>query len=151
MLAHPSEEITLKVVQATGIATPGHWGPIEVRLQGEKEQQAVQWITGPDKISSNDAGYGSLGVKPRGDDLVRNRGAPQLDVQKLELEQQPASQQRNKEIQEAPRNPKERTQEAPPDPGENPQESPPDPVVETRGAPSAREEGPQEALPNPVK
>ena len=64
--------------------------------------------------------------------------APQLDVQELELEQQPASQERKMEIQEAPRDSEEGTQE-----------TPPDPAVETQEAPSDREEEPQKALPDP--
>ena len=52
----------------------------------------MQWVDGPDKTGSDDVGHEDLGVKPDEDQSVVKRGAPQLDVQKLELEQQPASQ-----------------------------------------------------------
>ena len=151
LLAHPSERITQKMVQTTGIETTCRWGPIEVRLQVKTEQQAVQWIDGPDKTSSNGVDDESHDVKPGEGESVRNKGALQLDVQELELEQQPASQARKKKIQEAPRDPEEGIQEAPPDPGEETQEVPPDLAVETRKAPSDCEERPQKALPNPAE
>ena len=52
----------------------------------------MQWVDGPDKTGSDDVGHEDLGVKPDEDQSVVKRGAPQLDVQELELEQQPASQ-----------------------------------------------------------
>ena len=88
VLAHPSVEITQKIVKATGIATTGQWGSCEVRFQVKTEQQAVQRIDGPDKAGSNGVGDESLDVKPGEDESVGKRGAPQLDVQELELEQQ---------------------------------------------------------------
>ena len=111
----------------------------------------MQWIDGSDKTSSNGVDDESLDVKPGEGELVRNKGALQLDVQELELEQQPVPQARKKEIQEAPRDPEEVIQEAPPDPREETQEAPPDPAVETRKAPLDCEERPHKALPNPVE
>ena len=69
-----------------------------MRFQVKAKRQAVQWIGGPDKIGSNGVGDEDLDVKPGEDELVAKRGAPQLDVQELELElkQQPASQERKK-------------------------------------------------------
>ena len=55
-------------------------------------KQAVQWVDGPDKTGSDDIGNENLGVKLGGDKSVTKRDSPQLDVQKLKLEQQPASQ-----------------------------------------------------------
>ena len=52
----------------------------------------MQWVDGPDKTGSDDVGHEDLGVKPDEDQPVVKRGAPQLNVQELELEQQPASQ-----------------------------------------------------------
>ena len=52
----------------------------------------MQWVDGPDKTGSDDVGHEDLGVKPDENQSVVKRGAPQLDVQELELEQQPASQ-----------------------------------------------------------
>ena len=90
----------------------------------------------PDKLVSRD-GFGGpvsrrvgdddLGVKPGEDDSVGRRGALQLEVQELELEQQPASQERNEEgTQEAPPDPAEKIQETRPKPAEGIQEAPSD-------------------------
>ena len=40
VLAHPSEKITQKTVQAMEIATTGQWGPCEARLQLKAKRQA---------------------------------------------------------------------------------------------------------------
>ena len=39
--AHPSEERTQNTAQAMGIATTGHWGPYNVRLQVKAKRQVV--------------------------------------------------------------------------------------------------------------
>ena len=81
-------------------------------------------------------------MKTSEDKCVATRVALQLNVQKLKLEQQPASQKRESDIQEAlseqeevaqeaPSDAKEETQEAPPDPEEEAQKVPSDPEVET--------------------
>ena len=68
-------------------------GPFEARLQVRVKRQVVQWIDGPDKTGSNGVGdEEDLGVKPSEAEPVGRRGALQLEVQGLELEQQPASQ-----------------------------------------------------------
>ena len=53
VLAHPSEGITQKTVQAMGIATADQWGPRKARLKVKSKRQAVQWNDGPDKTGSN--------------------------------------------------------------------------------------------------
>ena len=74
-------------------------GPMET-LRGaiavESERQAVHWINGPGKTGSNDVGDENLRVKPGEDESVGRRGALQLEVQELELEQQPSSLERKK-------------------------------------------------------
>ena len=70
--------------------------------QVKAKQQAVQWVDEPDKTGSNGVGDEDLGVKPGEDESVGRRGALQLEVQELNLEQQPALQERRKEVQEAP-------------------------------------------------
>ena len=107
VLAHPSEKITQKTAQTMGIATTGQWGPCEASSQVKAKRQAVQWIDGPDKTGSNCVGDEGLGLKPGEDGSVGRRGALQLEVRKLELEQQSASQERKQEIQEAPPDPAE--------------------------------------------
>ena len=57
-------------------------------------------------------------MKPGKDKSVRRRGAPLLDVQELELEQQPASQDCKQETQEVQSNPEEGPQEVPSGPQE---------------------------------
>ena len=58
-------------------------------------------IDGPDKTGSNGVGIEDLGVKPSEDESAVKRGAPQLDVQELELEQQQVSQESERGMQEA--------------------------------------------------
>ena len=147
-LAHPSEERTQKRVQAIRIATTGQWGPCKGRLQVKVKRQAVQWIDGSDKTDSNGVGDEDLDVKPGEDGSVGKRGAPQLNVQELELEQPPdpdkesqeASPDLERETREAPPDPEERTQETLPDPKKKTREAPLDPGQETRGVPSDRKE-----------
>ena len=77
VLAHPSEEITQKTVQAMGITTMGQWGPCKAGLQVKAKRQAVvQWINRSDKTSSNGAGNEDLDMKPGEDDSVGKMGAP---------------------------------------------------------------------------
>ena len=57
----------------------------------------MQWIDGPGKTSSNYVGTEDLGTKPGKDDSVGEREASQLEVQELELEQQPAYKNANRE------------------------------------------------------
>ena len=109
VLAHPSEEITQKTVQAMGIATTGQWGPCEARLRVKAKQQAVQWIDGPGKTGNNGVGDEDLHAKPVENESVGKRETPQLDIQELESGQ-------------------------PQDPEEGTQETPPGPVEETREA-----------------
>ena len=97
VLAHPGEEITQKTAQAMGIATTGQWGLCEAHLQVKAKRQAVQWIDGPAKTGSSGVSDEDLDVKLGEEGLVAKRGDPQLNVQELELEQQPASQERRKE------------------------------------------------------
>ena len=113
-------------------------GGLRGALAGKTKRQAVQWIDGSDKTGNNGVGDEDLGVKPGKDEPVGRRGALQLQVQELELEQQPTSQERKNEIQEAPPDPEEGTHEAPPDATEDTQETVPDLAEETRKAPSDR-------------
>ena len=66
-------------------------------MQAEAKQQAVQWIDGPDKTGSNGVVNEDLKVKPGEDESVGRMEAPRLDVQELELKQQPVSQERKQE------------------------------------------------------
>ena len=75
VLAHGSEEITQKMVQAMEVATKVQWGPCEARLQADAKQQAVKWIDGPGKTGSNGVGKEDLGVKLGGDESVGRRKA----------------------------------------------------------------------------
>ena len=166
VLAHPNERITQKTAQAMGIVTTGQWGPYEARLQVKAKRQAVQWIDGPDNTVSNSVSDEDLGEKPGEDESVGRRGALQREVQALGLEQQPALQERKKEIQEAPLDFEEGAQEALPDPAEatrkppldcmeNTREAPSDskektdPDEKIREVPSNTEKGTQKALPDP--
>ena len=149
MLAHPSEEIMQKAAQAMGVATTGLWRSCEARMQAKAKRQAVQWIDGPGKTGSDGVGDKDLDVKPDEDESVGRRRAPQLDVQELELKQQPSSRERKQGIQEAPPDPEEETREAPPNPVEGTQEATPDPAEETRKAPLDPEEKTREAPPDP--
>ena len=45
MLAHPSEDIMRKTVEAMGIATTGHWRSCEACLQIKAKQHAVPKMT----------------------------------------------------------------------------------------------------------
>ena len=71
------------------------------------ERQAVQWIDGPDETTIMCVGDENLGVKLSENEPVVIRKAPQIDVQKLELEEQPASQELKQEMQEALSDPEE--------------------------------------------
>ena len=75
-------------------------------------------------------------VKPTKPTSVVIREAPQIDVQKLESEEQPTSQVREQEIQEALSDPEEETQEIPVDSGEEIREVRSDPKEEIQEAPS---------------
>ena len=57
-----------------------------------------------------------FGVKPSKNESVVIRETLQIDVQKLESEEQPASQEREQKMQEALSDSKRETQEAPSDP-----------------------------------
>ena len=107
----------------------------------------MQWIDGPGKTGRNDVGDKDLGVKPGKDESVGRRGPLQLEVQQLELEQQPASQEHKMEIQKVLPDPKRGhkrrrriSQETPPDPVQATRESPSGRKAETRETPSDREE-----------
>ena len=91
VLAHPSEEITQKTAKTMGIARASQWGFCKARLQVEVKRQAVQWVDGADKTGSNGVGNENPGVKPGEDESDGRRKASQLEVQELELEQQPAA------------------------------------------------------------
>ena len=105
---------------------------------------------------SDDRGMKSAG----GGTVVGRKGALQLEVQELELEQQPASSlELRKEVQEAPPDPEQGTRESPPDPAEETREVPLDPEEETwevpwdpeketREVPLDLKEGTQEASPD---
>ena len=105
VLADPSEEM------GNGNRDKGPVGPFEARLQVKVKRQVVQWIDGPDKTGSNGVGNEDLGVKPNKDGSVGRRGALQHEVQELELKQQPASQERRKEIQKVQPDPEKRGHE----------------------------------------
>ena len=81
--------------------TSGTVSMLLVKTRNILKGQAVQWLDGPDKTGSNGVGNEGLGTKPGGDESVERIGAPQLGVQKLELEQQPASQELIQVAQEA--------------------------------------------------
>ena len=68
----------------------------------------MQGVDGLDKTGSNGVGNANLDVKPGEDESVGKREVEQLEVRELELEQQPALQERKHEIQEV-------SQEASPD------------------------------------
>ena len=162
MLAHPSEDITRKTAEMMGIETTGQWGACETCFQAKAkrhavpkktdeqasartrkivERQAVQWIDGPKKTVGDGTGSDDRGMKSAGDGTIVERGTPQLNVQELGQEQQPASSlELRKEVQEAPPDPERGTREAPPDPAEDTQEAPPNPEEETREVPLDSEE-----------
>ena len=105
-------------------------------MQAEKKTPAMQWIDGPDKTGSDGVGDEDLGAKPGKYESVGRREAPHLNIQELELKQQPASQGHKQETQEAPPNLGEETREAPSDPEEETREAPSDLQGETREASS---------------
>ena len=70
VLAHPSDEITQKVVATMIIATTGQLGLCEACLQMEAKRHAMQWIDGTDKTGSDGVDDEDLGVKPGIDDTV---------------------------------------------------------------------------------
>ena len=119
-------------------------------------RQAVQWIDGPYKTGCKGGGDEDLNVKPGEDESFGKKGAPQLDVLKLELEQpqdpvkgtQEASPSSEGEIREASPDPKEGTQETLPDPEEI-REAPLDPGQEAREVPSDCKEETREASSDP--
>ena len=128
------------MTEVMGIVTTGQWGPCEARLQVKAERQTVQWIDGPDKTGSMGVGDEDPGVKPSEHEPVGRSGAPQREVQELELqlEQQPALQERKQETQEVTLDPEEGAKYVRPDLAE-----------ETREALSDREDEAQEAQLDP--
>ena len=102
----------------------------------------------PGNTGSGGVGDEDVGVKPGKYKSVGKREDPQLDVQELELEQQPASRERIQETQEVPPGPAEKTREAPSNPEEESQNASSHSEEETRGAPSDPEET-QERPPDP--
>ena len=73
-----------------------------VKTRNIVEKQAVQCVDrGREKIGSDGVSNENLSVKPDEDKSVVIRGAPQLDVQKIELGQQPKSQALVQETHEA--------------------------------------------------
>ena len=127
--------LAAQTAEAISIETTSQRGPCKARLQTKAKRQAVQWIDGPGKTGSDGVGDEDIGVKPHEDEPFGERGTPKLDVQEMELNQPPTSQERNQETQEAPPDPEEGTQEAPLDPEERKQEAPLDPKEETREVP----------------
>ena len=94
----------------------------------------------------HDRGMKSAG----GGTVVGRRGALQLEVQELELKQQPSSSlELRNEVQEAPPDPEQGIREAPTDPAEDTQKAPPDPAEETWKALSDRKEETREDPPYP--
>ena len=138
-----------KTAETMRIVTTSKWGSCEARLRAEKKWQAVKWIDGPDKTSSDGVGNEDLGAKLGKDESVGRRDAAQLDVQELELEQQPASREHKQKTQKAPPDPEGGTQEAPQNPEVGTQVVPSDPMEEIQEAPPDPEEGTQEAPPDP--
>ena len=59
-----------------------------VRTRNIVERQAVQWIDGPEKTGGDGTGSDDRGMKSAGDEIIVERGTPQLNVQKLGQEQQ---------------------------------------------------------------
>ena len=58
------------------------------------ERQGLQWMDGPDKTGSDGVSNENLGVEPSKSESVVRRGAPALEMQELEPEEHPASQER---------------------------------------------------------
>ena len=109
-------------------------------MHAKAKRKAVQWIDGPGNTISEGVGNKDLSVKPGEDESVGRRGAPQLDVQELELNQQPVTRERKQETQEAPPDPEEGTHEALLDPEEETRKASSDPEEKTREAPLDPEE-----------
>ena len=59
-----------------------------VRSRNIVERQAVQWIDGPKKTGGDGTGSDDRGMKSAGDEIIAERGSPQLNVQELGQEQQ---------------------------------------------------------------
>ena len=96
----------------------------------------MQWIDGSDKISSNDVGDENLDVKSDEDESVGKRGAPQLGILELKLEQPRDPDKGAQKTSPA----EEKTQNVLPDSEEETREAPLDPGQETREASSDRKE-----------
>ena len=79
-----------KTAETMRIGTTSKCGSCEARLQADENRQAVKWIDEPDKTSSDGVGNEDLGAKLGKDESVGRREVAQLDVQELDLEQQPA-------------------------------------------------------------
>ena len=79
--------LAAKTSQAMEIVTTGQWGSYEACLQVKAKRQAIQWIDRPDNTGSDGVGDEDLDVKSGEDESIVRRGAPQLDLQELELEQ----------------------------------------------------------------
>ena len=59
-----------------------------VRSRNIVERQAVQWIDGPKKTGGDGTDIDDRGMKSAGDEIIVERGTPQLNVEELEQEQQ---------------------------------------------------------------
>ena len=59
-----------------------------VRTRNIVERQAVQWIDGPKKTGGDGTGSDDPGMKSAGDEIIVERGTPQLNVQELGQEHQ---------------------------------------------------------------
>ena len=59
-----------------------------VRTRNIVERQTVQWIDGPKKTGGDGTGSDDRGRKSAGDEIIVERGIPQLNVQELGQEQQ---------------------------------------------------------------
>ena len=59
-----------------------------VRTRNIVERQAVQWIDGSKKTGGDGTGSDDRGMKSAGDEIIVERGTPQLNVQELGQEQQ---------------------------------------------------------------
>ena len=59
-----------------------------VRSRNIVERQAVQWIDGPKNTGGDATGSDNRGMKSAGDEIIVERGTPQLNVQELGQEQQ---------------------------------------------------------------
>ena len=59
-----------------------------VRSRNIVERQAVQWIDGPKKTRGDGTGSDDRGMTSAGDEIIVEKGTPQLNVQELGQEQQ---------------------------------------------------------------